>query len=172
MAFLEERLEEDVVFERCLRESKDEFKQPSFTMIPNDIHRNILWERWRGTPRASTVWLLIGYILRKKVNNPIADKIYEEYYKKRNLLVARYTQQGLAELLEYNDRRAINNHLKACEKDKVFHTEDMIWGTRKIKIYIFGSWENKTGCNYVETFDMFREFRKREADRLLEKKFT
>lgn len=171
MVFFEKRLDEDVEFENCISKQPGKVSMSSFTMTPNDIHRNITWEKWRGTPKASTVWLLIGYIIRKRMNNPIADKIYENYYKERHLLVARYTQQGLANMFGYRDRRGINNHLKACERDSIFKIEEMPWGNRTIRIYIFGSWENKTGCNYVETFDMFTKFRKEDADKRIVKKF-
>jgi hypothetical protein len=170
MAYFAGKLEEDIEFENCMNSDSGKIVLPSFTMLPNDIHRNILWQKWRGSPRASTIWLLIGYIIRRKMNNPIADKIYYEYYKKRKLLVARYTQQGLADLFGYNDRRGINNHIKACEKEGVLKVEEMPWKSRKIKIYIFGSWQ-KLGDAYVETLDMFTKFRKEEAKRRLEEEF-
>lgn len=172
MAFLEERLEEDLEFERCVTETPGMFKQASYVQVPNDINRNVIWQKWRGTPRASTAWFLIGHIIRARCKNPIADAIYNNYYKKRHLLAARYTQQSIAEIFGYSGRSAVNNHLKSCENDGIFRVEEMPWGSRKIKIYIFGSWENKTGCNYIETFDMFTKFRKEEADRILSKKFA
>lgn len=172
MDFLEEREKEDIEFEQCINAVPGEFKQASFTMLPNSMHRNVPWQKWRGSPKASTVWWLVGYIIRAKIGNPIADRIYEKYYKKRHLLVARYTQQSIAEIFGYRDRRAVNNHLMACKNEGIFRVEELPWGNRKIKIYIFGSWENKTGCNYIETFDMFNKFKKLDGNRKLAKKFT
>ena len=166
---IEERDEEDEEYEKCIIETPGEFSHASFTMIPNDIHRNITWARWRSRPRASTAWLLIGCIIRKEMKNKLADAIYKEYFLKRKLLVARYTQQGLAELFGYADRRAISNQLVKCEKEGIFKIEMMPWRNKKKRIYIFGSWENTTGIHHVETIDMFTKFRKEEAERKLKK---
>lgn len=175
MKYEDDYFEEDKEFEECINKCPPVFKQASFVKEPMDIIRNVTYEKWRGSKRASTAWLLFGYTIRARCGNGIADAIYEKYYKKRKLIAARYTHQGLSEIMDYKDRRAIWNHLTACKKEGIFYVEEMPWTsrgrTRDIKIYVFGSWENVGGDNYIETVDMFTKFRKEDADSRLAKKF-
>jgi hypothetical protein len=112
-------------------------------------------------------------VIRAKMNNRIADFIYKEYFIKRKLLASRFSQQGLAELLGYASKKGINNQLMKCEKEGVFRVEwlKVPWRKKKLKIYVFGSWENKTGNDHVETIDMFTKFKKEDAEKKLKKKF-
>jgi hypothetical protein len=116
----------------------------------------------------------MAYIIRKNCGNAIADTIFERYYIKRNLLVARYTHQGLANLLGYKGRSAVHNHLTDCKNMGLFKTEEMPWYShgrkRAIKIYIFGSWKRIDDETYIETYDLFTKFKQIEAKRRLDEK--
>ena len=174
MEYEEAVFNEDKEFEKAIVKAPAIFKQSSYIKEPMDIIRNVEYQKWRGTPKASTAWMLLGYVIRARCGNGIADKIYEEYYKKRHLLAARYTHQGLADMFGYKGRQGVTNHIKACKDEGIFTIEEMPWfsrgRTRNIKIYVFGSWQN-IDDNYIETIDMFTKFRKESAEKKLSEIF-
>ena len=176
MEMEEDLFREDKEFEAAVNKAPAVVEVKSFIKVPNDLLRNAIYEKWRGTPRASTAWMLLGYVIRSRINNPIGDKIYEEYYLKRHLLAARYTNQGLADLFGYKGRQRVNNHIIACEKEQIFRVEKMPWTsrgrTRNIYVYVFGSWKyagDPADDHRVETIDMFSKFRKELAESKLAK---
>ena len=150
--------DENKEYEDCITKAPATVTKESFVKLPTRLMRNKFYQKWRGTQRASTAEFLMGFVIRKKYGNSIADKIYEEYYCKRQLLVARFTQQGLADRLGYKDCRGVNNHMTKLEKEGIFKVHDNRWNGRKLKIYEFGYWDDVTGNDYFEVIYMYKKF--------------
>lgn len=171
MKFHEEVLDEDREFEECIVKSAPIIETESFIKLPSRLMRNCFYQQWRCTKRASTAEFLFGFTIRKKCGNAIADMLYDKYYIGEKLLVSRFTHQGLAERLGYKDRRGINNHMVDLEKEEIFKIHKEPWRNRIIRVYEFGTWDNKTGSDYFEIVHMYTKFNKILASYELEKKF-
>lgn len=169
MHYHEEVFDEDKEYENHIVSCPPTIVRESFVKIPNKIIRNPFYQKWRATSRASVADFLFGFVIRNKCGNPIADHLYNEYYVKKKLLVARFTHQGLAERLGYKDRRGINNHMVVLEEEEVFKVHIEPWRNREIRVYEFGAWENLQGCNYIEIIHMHRKFSKILTEHNLEK---
>jgi len=139
----------------------------SYTKISTRMLRNPHYQAWRGTSRGSVADFLFGFTIRRKCGNAIADMLYDKYYVGKRLLVARFTQDGLAKLLGYKDRKSINKQMKLLEKEGIFKVHMEPWRGKKIRVYEFGYWENKTGTDYVEVLHFFCKFNKMLADEQL-----
>ena len=172
MEYHEEQLDEDKEYEECIVKTSPTFVIESFIKLPTRLMRNRFYQQWRCTKKASTAEFLFGFTIRKRCKNAIADMLFDKYYKEKKLLVARFTHQGLAERLGYKDRRGINNHMVALENEGIFKVHKEPWKNRILRIYEFGTWDNKTGNDYFEIIHMYTKFNKILADYEIEKKFS
>ena len=172
MRLHDERLDEDKEYEECIVNTPTTVETESFIKLPTRLMRNRFYQQWRCTKRASTAEFLFGFTIRKRCGNAIADLLYNKYYVEKKLLVARFTHQGLAERLGYKDRRGINNHMVELEKENIFTVHEEPWRDRSIRVYEFGTWDNKTGNDYFEIVHMYTKFNKMLATYAIEKKFS
>lgn len=166
--------EEDYTYENqemeaALVKSPPTMVHDSYTKISTRMIRNPYYQAWRGTAAGSIADFLFGFAIRKKCGNAIADMLYEKYYRDKKLIVSRFTQEGLAKLLGYKNRKGVEKHMRALEKDGIFKIHMETWRNKKIRVYEFGYWENKTGTDYVEVLHFFCKFNKMLADSNLSK---
>ena len=145
---------EDIEFERFLCEA---WRAESFIKLPTNIIRNPYYQKWRCMSRASIAEFLFGFVIRAKTGNRIADMMYEDFFLGKNLLVSRFTHQGLADRLQYRDRRGINNQMIQLEKEGIFKVTPVQWHGRVIRLYEFGTWK-KENNQYNETIYMYKKF--------------
>lgn len=170
MDFYEERLEEDKEYEEFICEAPAYVEKISYSKYPTKLQQNPLWQKWRATSRASVADFLFGFSIRKEMKNKIAAKIYYEFYRKRNIIAARFTQQGLAERLGYKDRRGVNNHMVKLAEEGIFKIHYMPWRDREIRVYEFGVWRVENDCDYLETIHMYTKFNKLWAEEKIRRK--
>lgn len=138
--FIEDRSEEDKEFEEFMAKTVPIEYQSPFLKIPCPFLRSNVFTRWITESKAQSWLRLYSFIIRAKMNNKIAAFLYDKYYIGKHKLVARFTQDGLAQSLEYKDRRGVNNHLVKLEKEGVIKIIPEKWNNRYIRVYDFGTW--------------------------------
>lgn len=157
--FEDGRTEEDREFEIELKKyAAIEYRAP-FLKIPIPMLRSNIFIQWLTSAKAQSWFRLYSYIIRAKMSSKMASHIYKKYYVEKHKLVARFTQESLAQSLGFKDRRAANNHIVKLEKDGVIKIVDEPWGNRSIRLYEFGTW-SKTEDGKSESLHLFSTMRK------------
>ena len=140
----------------------------SFVKLPNALVRNPLYQKWRGTARGSLAEFLLGYIIRGRTNSPVANKILDEFYIEKRLLVARFDNDTLAQKLGYKDRRGIIRHITQLQEEGIIKIHDINnWYDYKVRLFEVGKWKMDKQNRYIEIIHMYSKFHKMLAEKNL-----
>lgn len=163
----EKALRDDDIYEKHLCSVPPMIEKVSYTKLATSMIRNPMYQKWRGTTRGSIAEFLYGFTIRAKLDNAIANMLYEKYYIGKKLLVARFTMHGIAKRLGYKNRSAIINHMKVLEEEEIFKVHIEPWRDRNLRIYEFGYWDIAGEDTYFEVLHMYNKFSKLLAEKKL-----
>lgn len=167
--FVEDRSEEDKEFEELvLRTVPIEYQSP-FWKLPYPFLRSNVFTKWITESKAQSWIRLYSCVIRADMNNKIASFLYHKYYVGKHKLVARFTQDGLAQSLGYKDRRGVNNHLVKLEKEGVIKIIPEKWNNRYIRVYDFGNWIEEDNTKIERIY--FNSIMRKNIGELALKKF-
>jgi len=138
--FVEDRSEEDKEYEDFILRTVPIEHQAPFWKIAYPFLRSNVFTQWITESKAQSWMRLFSCTIRADMNNKIASFLYHKYYVGKHKIVARFTQDGLAQSLGYKDRRGVNNHIVKLEKEGVIKVIPEKWNNRYIRVYDFGSW--------------------------------
>ena len=145
-------------------------ERDSFLMLPHSIIKNPAYQRWRGSSRASVAEYLLGYIIRGKSQNPISNRIFEEFYLDKQLLVTRFSDNELAKRLGYKNAKSISGYLNTLENEGIFKVIYLPWGEKKVKLYELGFYKKYPACpEYSETIYLYKKFFTMEQQEIAQK---
>ena len=131
----------------------------SFLMFPQSVGKIPEYQRWRGTARGSIASYLIMFIIRGGSQNPITNKIFEDFYLDQKLLVTRFSDDDLAKRLGYKGKKSISGYLKTLEQEGIFKVGHMYWNNTKVKLYNLGYYTyDDSESGYSETLYVYKKF--------------
>jgi len=144
-------------------------------IIPMELQRNYNFLDWLCSAEGKVWMFLESYIIRDETNHFIGDKIYEEYYLKKNLLATCWNYRGLLKRMGMSSigtlSRTLNsmNNKGYIKKQKFSHKSL----NNDLTLIILGSWDGKIKGNeslyvYLEFLKNMKETISKEAkNRLL-----
>lgn len=90
------------------------------------------------SPAMKLYFVLSDNVIRGKMNRPIAQLIYEEFYLKRGLLPSYYREEDLAKKLGYKSKSPVSKAKKVLVQEGFVRTVDFKFYGKHRECYILG----------------------------------
>ncbi len=164
-----DQFNEDVEFGELIQQTIPvELIAPFMQIDIRQLQQNNLLLDWIGSARFKIWARLFSFSIRQKMKNDIAIKIYENYYVKKQLVVARFSYNALANTLGCT-KQAVNRQLKILQKEGAFKLHKMKLKKKDIFIYEFGTWEWLPDGRKYERLHILNKLKKLDAKNKLKK---